>query len=117
MSRLLVDLYEVKDSGKVTLTINITEGQASSTSVYLDSDEIVKGQVGNVQIDLPKEGAELKRKKLLCSTLVVDKLGPPKLTALTYKLTGGAGDREWSNSEKVAAEGDTVWFTAEFFLH
>lgn len=110
-------LYRVAESSSLVLRLTVGHGQPAVTDVSLENKELVRRAEGNLELPIPGSGAELKGKKLLCTTIVTDIRKETDQTSVTYELLGGQSVFRHSLEETSTGDGSVVFFTATFILH
>ncbi len=97
--RVLERNYPVGNGpGPVLLSVIIGDGQIGGSAVFLDANQIAKGQIAHLPVGTP---AALQGHRIGVRTVVADVNEQTNKTSVTYILTGGAGDAEY-----------TLWFEA-----
>lgn len=104
--------YEV-DTGDVTLTIIIGDGQIGTSLVRLDGKELAIGDVTELKLG---KGSSLAGKELFIKTVVADVNDKTNNTSVSYQLKGGVSDREFHLDGSVNEEGGSVIYRAAFEL-
>jgi len=104
--------YEV-DSKDVKLTIVIGNAQIGASIVKLDKKEKGRGDINNVLIG---SGPSIRGKSIKTKSVVTDVNDQTNKTTITYKLTGGMRDQEFTSSGTVDQNGDSIIYRALFKL-
>jgi hypothetical protein len=111
----VVDLradYEV-DSKDVRLTIVIGNAQIGSSVVTLDGTEKGRGDIEKLLIGA---GSKVKGKPLKTKSAVTDVNDKTNRTVITYRLTGGKRNQDFTSSGTVDKDGDSIIYRALFRL-
>ncbi|MEK6372023.1 MAG: hypothetical protein AABO58_04955 [Acidobacteriota bacterium] len=97
--RVLERNYAVgSGAGPVLLSVIIGDGQIGGSAVFIDANQKAKGQITHQDVGAP---AALQGHHMTVRTVVFDINEQTNKTSVTYLLTGGAGDAEY-----------TLWFEA-----
>ena len=106
--------YSVRKDSQVTLKLTIGNGQKATTTITLDSVEIVKDEKNSFEFVLHELGEKLKGKVLYCVTMVSDFVPETNETSVTYEMTGGRSDFKITLNESVDMEAGKVHYVASF---
>ncbi|MGH7323702.1 MAG: hypothetical protein ACREJ9_03540 [Candidatus Rokuibacteriota bacterium] len=102
------------DSGDITLSIVIGDGQLGSSRVSLGGK--VLGQ-GDAIKNLPLgKGSKLAGKALSVKSVVTDVNDQTNHTSITYSLRGGAAPADYELNATVTDEGDSIIYRATIAL-
>ncbi|HEV7608079.1 MAG TPA: hypothetical protein VGO61_12115 [Steroidobacteraceae bacterium] len=104
--------YEV-DSKDVVLTIEIGDAQIGSSIVKLDGTEKGRGDIDKLVIGA---GPRIKGKALKTKSVVTDVNDKTNKTSVTYRLTGGKRNQEFTSLGTVDSNGDSIIYRALFRL-
>jgi hypothetical protein len=106
--------YRVGD-GPVRLSLVIGEGQFGRSDVRLNTQRIVRvsGSIGNLLVG---KGEDVSGKTLRIRTIVNDTVSATNRMSVTYKLTGGPSDKEFTSKGEVEKEGGNLVFDANVDL-
>jgi hypothetical protein len=106
--------YRVGD-GTVRLSLVIGEGQFGRSDVRLNTQRIVRvsGSIGNLLVG---NGEDVSGKTLRIRTIVHDTVAATNRMSVTYKLTGGPSDKEFTSKGEVEKEGGNLVFDANVDL-
>jgi hypothetical protein len=104
--------YRVGDLAQtVRLRIVIGQAQKGATVVQLGSGVLASTNDDVVDVELGT-GAEVRGKKVFCTTLVTDVNPQTNLTSVSWELSGGAKDFVKTCTESLDRSGDSVLFVA-----
>jgi hypothetical protein len=104
--------YEV-DSKAVKLTIIFGNAQIGSSVVTLEKVEKGRGDIDGLVIG---PGPRIKGKSLKTKSVVTDVNDMTNKTSVTYRLTGGKRNQEFTSSGTVDANGGSIIYRALFRL-
>lgn len=104
--------YEV-GTKPVSLTILIGDAQIGSSIVKLNSVEKGRGDIDALPLG---SGPSIKGKPLTTKSVVTDVNDMTNKTIVTYQLSGGKRDQEFTSSATVDEEGDSIIYRALFNL-
>jgi len=106
----VVDVYSVNDTDdKVTLTLNMSDGDSSVTNINLLPGE--PGIVGSLT-RLLGTNKGLKGQTLTVTTLVIELSGNDD-TSMTIVINGGKEKYSHKSEKSVIGQGDSVLYTAD----
>ena len=112
--RVLERNYVVSNgAGPVLISVIIGDGQIGGSAVFLDQTQIAKGEILHQQVGSP---AALVNRRLSVRTVVADINEQTNKTSVTYVLTGGAGDAEYTLWFEAAQDKQQVLYSALFTL-
>jgi hypothetical protein len=102
-------------SGPVRLSLVIGDGQFGRTDVRLNTQRIVRvsGSIGNLLVG---KGEDVSGKTLRVRTIVHDTVAATNRMSVTYKLTGGPSDKQFSSTGEVDKDGGNLVFDANVDL-
>ncbi len=101
------------DSGDVSLTITIGDGQLGSSLVRLNDKELGIGEIDGLKVG---KGSAVAGKELFIKTVVTDVNDKTDHTSVRYELKGGASDQTFDLDGSVDEEGGSVIYRATFNL-
>jgi len=106
--------YKVGD-GKVEFSLLVGEGQFGRSDVRLNTQRLLRasGSIGNLLVG---KGPEVQGKTLRIRTVVNDTVAATNKMSVTYKLSGGAKDLEFTSKDTVDKEGGNLIFEANIDL-
>ena len=107
---VVIEDYEVA-TRIVRLGVIIGDAQIGASIVKLESAEIAKGEIDNVPVG---KGPAIEGKRLFIKTVVTDVNDATNSTSVTYRLTGGTGDWDYTVTENVDQNGDSIVYRAKF---
>ena len=106
--------YKVGD-GTIRLSLVVGEGQFGRSDVRVNTQRIVRssGSIGNLLVG---KGTDLSGKTLRIRTIVHDTVAATNKMSVTYKLTGGSSDKEFTSKGEVEKDGGNLVFDANVDL-
>ena len=106
--------YKVGD-GKVSLSLVIGDGQFGRTEVRLNTQRLVRvsGSIGDLIIG---DGADVQGKTLRIRSIVHDTVAATNKMSVTYKLSGGTRDVQFTSKGAVTQDGGNLVFDANVSL-
>ena len=110
----VVDLkseYKADNDNKINISIIIGDAQIGSSIIYLENQEIGKGDIHNLEIGI---GSQLIGKKLIIKSVVTDVNDMSNYTSITYMISGGLFDQTFTSKAVVDENGDSVIYRAIF---
>jgi hypothetical protein len=110
-TKMINATYKVADADKVKLTIIIGDGQRGIPVAMLGSNII---QIGNTHQILIGNGADLRGKTLIVSTLVDDVNPKTNHTSISYIIEGGASILHEINTEDVINNCGSIFYRDKF---
>ncbi len=103
--------YQVDGPGPIMLSIVIGDAQIGGSGVKLEDKLIGKGTINHFPIGTP---AEVRGKKLNIRTVVADVNPNTNHTSVTYILTGGIDEADFTLLFDAPHDKDAVPYTAVF---
>jgi hypothetical protein len=102
--------YKVAD-GRVALSLVIGEGQFGRSDIRLNTQRLLRasGSIGNLFIG---KGPDVQGKTLRIRTIVHDTVSATNRMSVTYSLSGGTHDSEFTSKGEVEKEGGNLIFEA-----
>jgi hypothetical protein len=106
--------YKLRDR-PIHLTLLIGEGQSGTSDIFIDKTRIVRasGTIGRLLVG---NGADLAGKALVARSVVNDVSAVTNRMSVTYKLTGGKSNAEFTLPGTVSKSGAALVFEATFDL-
>jgi hypothetical protein len=107
--------YTVTPGKPVTLSVTIGDGQVGGTSVSLSGVLVESGgEIRNLRIGA--EGQDLRNASIECTTTVKDVNPATNHTTVTYAISGGTEDREFTYDVTVSQAGGRAVYLVIFLL-
>ncbi len=107
--------YTVKPNTPVTLSVGIGDGQDGGTAVTLGGELVGSGaEIKNLRIGKP--GQDLRDASIECTTTVKDINPSTNHTSVTYSLSGGKEDRDFTYDVTVSEAGGRAVYVVVFLL-
>lgn len=107
------EIYRVKDGFHLALDIVVGEGQPGGSSVIWLT-EILDFPPKSWPYVLATDGGTVRTKTLHCTTRVRDVNPNSNRTSVTYKLSGGEKDQDFSFWVSVPKENDYATYVIDF---
>lgn len=99
--------------GPVLLTVIIGDAQIGGSAVFIDNKLIAKGQILHVPVGAP---ADLVGHLLGINTVVADVNEQTNKSSVTYILTGGGGEAEYTLQFEAQKDKQQVLYSAIFAM-